>query len=71
MQQSRQHLTVMHIGGGRRDGMNELCLAIHANMRLHADIPLVPLLRLMHLGIPLLRAIRRRTGGGNNPGFRS
>ena len=57
MQQFRQDLTVMDIGRRGRHGMNQLRLAVHANMCLHAEIPLVPLLRLMHLGIPLLRAI--------------
>ena len=43
--------------------MNPFCLAVYTEMRLHAKVSLGPLLRLMHLRIPLLRAILRRTGG--------
>ena len=52
-----------------RDRMNQLGAAVHANMRLHAKVPLVPLLRLMHLRIPLLRPILRRTGGTDDGGI--
>ena len=52
----------MHIRRRGRDRMNQLGLAIHTNMRLHAEVPLVALLRLMHLGIPRLGPVLRRTG---------
>ena len=52
--------------------MNQLGLAIHTDMRLHAEVPLVALLGLMHLGIPLFLPILCRTGrtddGGINEG---
>ncbi len=69
MQQFRQHLAVMHIGRRGGHGMNQLRLAVHANMRLHAEIPLVALLGLMHLRIPLLLAILRRTGRTDDGGI--
>jgi hypothetical protein len=58
----------MDIGGCGRHGMNQLGLAIHPNMDLHAKMPLVPLLGLMHLGIPLLLAILRRTRRADDRG---
>ncbi len=69
MQQLGQHLTVMHMGRGGHDRMNQLGAAVHAHMRLHAKVPLVPLLRLMHLQILLLRPILRRTGDPDDSGI--
>ena len=59
----------MHIGGRRRHGMNQFRLAVDANMRLHAKVPLVPLLGLMHLRIPLLCPILCGTGGTDDGGI--
>jgi hypothetical protein len=42
--------------------MNQFRLAIDPDMGLHAEVPLIPFLRLMHLRISLLRPILRRTG---------
>lgn len=39
----------VHIAGGGGYPMDRLGSAVHANMGLHATIPLVPLLLLMHL----------------------
>lgn len=52
----------MHIRRRGGDRMNQWGSAIAANMRLHAEGPLVAFLALVHLGIPLLGAILRRTG---------
>ena len=52
----------MHIRRRRSHGMNHPRLAVDTNMRLHAEIPLIALLRLMHFGIPLLGLVLRRTG---------
>lgn len=46
--------------------MDELGLAIHAEMGLHAKILLITILRLIHLRIPLLLTILRRTRGSND-----
>ncbi len=43
--------------------MNQLTLAIHAHVRLHPEVPLLPLARLVHLRITLLLAVLRRTRG--------
>ena len=53
MKQVGQQLAVVHIGrrGGNR--MDQLALAVHANVSLHAEVPLVSLLRLVHLRVPL------------------
>jgi len=56
----------MHIGSSRGDRMNDFRLAVHADMRFHAEVPLVALLCLMHLGIPLLGPVLRRTGRTDN-----
>src|SRR4026208_266298 len=59
----------MHIGGSGSHRMNQLCPAVYADMGLHAEMPLVALLGLMHLRIPLLLAILRGTGGIDNGGI--
>ena len=51
----------MHIGRRRGDRMNDFRLAVHADMGLHAEVPLVAFLGLMHLGISFLRLVLRRT----------
>lgn len=69
MQQLRQHLAVMHIGRRRRHRMTHVGAAVHVDMRLHAIVPLLPFLGLVHLGIPLLGTILRRTGRTDNGGI--
>ena len=66
MQQLRQHLAVMHSRRRRGDRMNQFRLTVDADMRLHAEVPRLAFLRLMHLRIPLLRPILARTGRRNN-----
>ena len=46
-------MAIMHIGRGRRHRVDNLRLAVHADMRLQAKIPLIAFLGLMHLRIPL------------------
>ena len=53
----RDELTVMHIGWRNIDGMDDLFFAIHANVTLHAKIPLIAFFGLMHLGIAFLVVI--------------
>ncbi len=52
MQQIGQHLTVMDIGRCGAHRVNQRRLAIHANVRLHAEVPLVALFRRVHLRVP-------------------
>ncbi len=69
MQQVRQHLAVMHI---RRRGchrMDQLGPAVHPEMRRHAEVPLVALLRLIHVRIPFLPEILDRTRGLDDGGI--
>jgi len=61
MQQIRQHLAVMNIGrrGGHR--VNQCRLAVHTNVRLHAEVPLVALFRRVHLRVLFLVPVLGRT----------
>jgi hypothetical protein len=42
---------VVHVGRRGNHRVNQLGLAVHANVRLHAEVPLVTLLGLVHLRI--------------------
>ena len=68
VQQPRQDVAVMDVGGGDFDGMNELALAVDAEVPFHAEVPLPAFLRLMHPGIAeaggVLRGRRRRDDRG-------
>lgn len=46
-----EHRTVVHVCRASTNGMDEATLGIHADVCLHAEVPLIPLLRLMHLGV--------------------
>lgn len=61
MQQIRQYLAVMHIGGGRHHRVNHLALAVHPHMGLHPEIPLVAFPGLVHVRITGLLLV---LGGG-------
>jgi IS5 family transposase len=62
VQQFGQHRAVGDIGRRRHHGVDQLGAAVHPQMRLHAEIPLVALLGLVHLGVACLVGIlgRRR-----------
>jgi len=53
MQQVRQRVLVMHIRCARGHRVNQLGLAVDADVGLHPEVPLVALLRLLHLRVPL------------------
>jgi len=59
-QRVRQRWTIVHVGGGRDHRVNQLDAAVHTDVRLHVEVPLVPFLRLMHLGVALLVLILGR-----------
>ena len=63
-----QGLAVVHVGGGERHRMHELALAVRADVRLHAEVPLVALLGLTHLGIARLVFVLGRGGGADDGG---
>src|SRR6266568_2588188 len=69
VQQVRQRMLVMHVGRTRRHRMNQLGLAVHADVRLHPEVPLVTLLRLLHLRVPLAFLILGRTGRVDDRGI--
>ena len=50
-------------------GMHQTAFGIHASMRFHAEIPLVPLLGLVHLRVASLGLILDRWRGGKNRGI--
>ena len=52
---------VRFIGSGRRHRVNQAAVGIDADMRLHAEVPLLALLRLMHVGVALALGILGRT----------
>src|SRR5262249_58453593 len=66
VQQPGQDVAVVNVGRRDFDGMNQLALAVHPEVALHAEIPLPALLRLMHPGIARARRILRRGGGGDD-----
>lgn len=49
-----QYLGIVNIGGRRHRGMNELRLTVDANVRIHAEVPLVALTDLLHLRTAIL-----------------
>ena len=49
MQQVRQHRPIGNIGGCRHDRVDDLSLAVHAHVRFHPEVPVLPLLSLVHL----------------------
>lgn len=51
MQQVRYLMAVMHVRRCDAGTMDQTGFAIRANMQLHAEVPLVALLGLMHLGV--------------------
>ena len=69
VQQVGQHLAVMDIGrcGGNR--VNQFRLAVHADMCLHAEVPLVALLRRVHLRVPFLLPVFGRTRRADDGGI--
>src|SRR6476659_1831385 len=63
MQQIGQLLAVVHIGRGHARTVHQPALAIYADVYLHAEVPLIALLSLLHLRIALLLLIFSRGRG--------
>ena len=57
MQQLWQRVLVMHVGGCDDGAVRQAALAVHANVQLHAKVPLLALLGLVHLGVACLACI--------------
>src|SRR5919197_1383388 len=64
VQQEGHHVTVVDMGWRGLNGVNELVLAVHAEMALHAEVPLLALPGLLHLRIARTSGVlcRRRRG---------
>ena len=52
---------VVHVGGGHCDRMDVACSGIRTGMDLHAEVPLIPLLRGVHLRVTGLCRVLGRT----------
>ena len=60
MQQRRDGMLVMHVGWRGNDRVNQLGLAVHADVGLHAEVPLVAFPGLVHLRVARLVLILGR-----------
>src|SRR6185437_10261566 len=60
MQQVGQRIHVRDVRCRGQYGVDQLALAIHSHMRLHPEVPLLPLARLVHLGVALPVLVLRR-----------
>ena len=69
MEEVGQDRGVMNVRRGRHYGMNDLGLAVDPDMGLHAEVPLIPLTRLMHVRIALLVLVLGGRGGIDDGGI--
>lgn len=63
VQELLHHTRIMDIGGRGDEVVDRLALPVHSYVDLHPEVVLVPLLRGVHIGIPLLLPILRRGRG--------
>src|SRR5579863_2218715 len=68
VQQISQHMLVGYRSCRRTYRVHDAGLRVHTDVRLHAEVPLVALARLMHLRIALPLRVLRRRGRMNNGG---
>ena len=61
MQKIRQNPRIEDIGRRGDYRMNQLAATVHADMRLHAEVPLLAIARQVHLRVPFLLPVLRRT----------
>ena len=61
MQQLRQRMLVMHTGRRHHSAVRQPALAVHADVPLQAEVPLLALAGLVHFWIAFLVGILRRT----------
>lgn len=69
VQQIAGLIEVVLIGRGGCQAMGQAAFGIDADMGLHAKVPLVALLGLVHLGVALLALVFGRTGGLDDSGI--
>ena len=60
---------IVCIGRRRHNCVNQTRLSVHANVRLHAEVPLVAFLDLVHLGVALTFVVLGGTGRRNQGGI--
>ena len=68
MEKVRKHLAVVYVRRSGRYRMDQLGTAVYTDVGLHAEIPLLSLLRLMHLRVPFLPAVLCRGGSVDDGG---
>ena len=69
MQQVTQLVEVMLVGGGGHQAVGQAAAGIDTNMGLHAKVPLIAFLGLMHLRIALLLFVLGGAGSLNDGGI--
>ena len=69
MQEQGRHLAVMHLRRSGGQMMDEAGLLVNPDVQFHAEIPLLPLARGMHLRVPLPRLILGGCGSLNQGGI--
>lgn len=62
MEQIGQRMLVMHIGRCDHRAVRQAALAVHADVQLHAEVPLLALPGLVHLGVARPVGVLGRTG---------
>ena len=68
MKQVGKHLGIVHVGRGSDHRMNELGAAVHTDVGLHPEVPLVALAGLVHVRIALLFLVLGRTRSTDDAG---
>ena len=68
MKEVFHHLGVVDIGGSGDEAVDRPAFPVHSDMDLHAEVVLVPLLRGVHVGVPLLLLILHRRRGIDDGG---
>jgi hypothetical protein len=66
VQQFRQQTGVVYVGGGSRHRVDDLGGTVNADVRLHAEVPLVAFLGLVHLRVPLPALVLGRGWGADD-----
>lgn len=69
MQQSTGNVQIVLVSGGRINAVDEPKSIVHADMHLHAKVPLLALAGLVHLGVASVLAVLGGTRGCDNGGI--